>query len=144
MKFMRFLKWFNRKDMKIAALEAKYGALDIIHSSLVDLYEELREENEELKNNVKELEENKDELQKICIDAENKENELRSRIGSLEMENRKLGNWCRKILDKYGCMKEPNDPIFYNVRTETNIETLTETKITYVPAIRIVEVENMR
>ena len=49
MKFMRFLKWFNRKDMKIAALEAKYGALDIIHSSLVDLYKELREENEELK-----------------------------------------------------------------------------------------------
>ena len=32
MKFMRFLKWFNRKDMKIAALEAKYEALDIIHS----------------------------------------------------------------------------------------------------------------
>ena len=89
MKFMRFLKWFNRKDMKIAALEVKYGALDIIHSSLVDLYEELREENEELKNNVKELEENKDELQKICIDAENKENELRSRIGSVEMENRR-------------------------------------------------------
>nr|DAW69523.1 MAG TPA: cell division protein [Caudoviricetes sp.] len=134
---MKFLKIFNRKDRKIAELEARYEALDIIHSALIELYEELRKENEELKSNLDNLKKENKELKE-----DNKE--FRDITDRLEKENERLAKWCESILKIYGSEQKSDNIIPYYVKHVENFDTMSRTKTLYIPSIKIVEVQDMR